>query len=150
MFAGQYEDAESGWAYNRFRYYNPTLGGYNAQDPLGLAPRLASAQGYVDHAAFWIDFLGLESCPEFVEGIPVKRYGSTPVGGHHIPAKANYNNAPLARQHSLDAPAVPINELKNSNNPATGSALHKEITAAQRRGYDDIAKNFDPDVDTYT
>ena len=32
---------------------------YNAQDPLGLAPRLASAQGYVDHAAFWVDVLGL-------------------------------------------------------------------------------------------
>ena len=59
LFAGQYEDDESGWAYNRFRYYNPTLGGYNAQDPLGLAPRLASAQGYVDHAAFWVDALGL-------------------------------------------------------------------------------------------
>ncbi|MGJ4077331.1 RHS repeat-associated core domain-containing protein [Corynebacterium macclintockiae] len=26
LFAGQYEDVESGWAYNRFRYYNPTLG----------------------------------------------------------------------------------------------------------------------------
>ena len=62
LFAGQYEDAESGWAYNRFRYYNPTLGAYNAQDPLGLAPRLASAQGYVDHAAYWVDFFGLLSC----------------------------------------------------------------------------------------
>ncbi|MGJ4083732.1 RHS repeat-associated core domain-containing protein [Corynebacterium macclintockiae] len=61
LFAGQYEDAESGWAYNRFRYYNPTLGAYNAQDPLGLAPRLASAQGYVDHAAHWVDALGLMS-----------------------------------------------------------------------------------------
>ena len=61
LFAGQYEDAESGWAYNRFRYYSPTLGAYNAQDPLGLAPRLASAQGYVDHAAFWIDIFGLMS-----------------------------------------------------------------------------------------
>ena len=59
LFAGQYEDAESGWAYNRFRYYSPTLGAYNAQDPLGLAPRLASAQGYVDHAAHWVDVLGL-------------------------------------------------------------------------------------------
>ncbi|WP_434823122.1 DUF6531 domain-containing protein [Corynebacterium macclintockiae] len=59
LFAGQYEDAESGWAYNRFRYYNPTLGAYNAQDPLGLAPRLASAQGYVDHAAHWVDVFGL-------------------------------------------------------------------------------------------
>ncbi|MGJ4108233.1 RHS repeat-associated core domain-containing protein, partial [Corynebacterium macclintockiae] len=61
LFAGQYEDVESGWAYNRFRYYNPTLGAYNAQDPLGLAPRLASAQGYVDHAAYWVDVLGLMS-----------------------------------------------------------------------------------------
>ena len=61
LFAGQYEDAESGWAYNRFRYYNPTLGAYNAQDPLGLAPQLASAQGYVDHAAYWVDVLGLAS-----------------------------------------------------------------------------------------
>ncbi|MCG7259627.1 RHS repeat-associated core domain-containing protein, partial [Corynebacterium sp. ACRQK] len=61
LFAGQYEDVESGWAYNRFRYYNPTLGAYNAQDPLGLAPRLASAQGYVDHAAFWVDIFGLMS-----------------------------------------------------------------------------------------
>ena len=61
LFAGQYEDVESGWAYNRFRYYNPTLGAYNAQDPLGLAPHLASAQGYVDHAALWGDVLGLMS-----------------------------------------------------------------------------------------
>ena len=49
--------------YNRFRHYSPTLGAFNAQDPLGLAPRLASAQGYVDHAAFWVDVLGLKACP---------------------------------------------------------------------------------------
>ncbi|WP_322973003.1 RHS repeat-associated core domain-containing protein, partial [Corynebacterium auriscanis] len=58
---GQYEDAESGWVYNRFRYYQPVLGSYNAQDPLGLAPRVASGQGYVDHAAHWVDVLGLAS-----------------------------------------------------------------------------------------
>ena len=59
LFAGQYEDAESGWVYNRFRYYQPVVGSYNAQDPLGLAPRVASGQGYVDHAAHWVDVLGL-------------------------------------------------------------------------------------------
>lgn len=37
------------------------MGGYNAQAPLGLAPRLASAQEYVDHAAYWVDVLGLAS-----------------------------------------------------------------------------------------
>ena len=61
LFAGQFVDAESGWAYNRFRFYSPVLAGFNAQDPLGLAPRIASAQGYVDHAAYWVDVLGLMS-----------------------------------------------------------------------------------------
>ena len=60
LFAGQYLDDESGWAYNRFRYYNPHAGIYNAQGPLGVAPRIASAQGYVDHAANWHDYLGLQ------------------------------------------------------------------------------------------
>lgn len=44
LLAGQYEAAESGWAYNLFRYYSPTLGGYDAQAPLRQAPRLASAR----------------------------------------------------------------------------------------------------------
>ena len=59
LFAGQYEDVESGWVYNRFRFYQPLLGSYNAQDPLGLAPRVASGQGYVDHAALLVDVHGL-------------------------------------------------------------------------------------------
>lgn len=45
--------------YTRFRYCNPALGADNAQDPLGLAPRLAPAQGYVDFAAHWVDVLRL-------------------------------------------------------------------------------------------
>ncbi|WP_141737294.1 RHS repeat-associated core domain-containing protein, partial [Corynebacterium sp. HMSC29G08] len=59
LHAGQYLDAESGWAYNRYRYYHPHAGMYNAQDPLGVSPRVASAQGYVDHPAHWVDFFGL-------------------------------------------------------------------------------------------
>lgn len=59
LHAGQYLDTESGWAYNRYRYYHPHAGIYNAQDPLGVTPRIASAQGYVDHPAHWIDYLGL-------------------------------------------------------------------------------------------
>ena len=64
LFAGQYEDAESGWVYNRFRYYNAAFGMYNAQDPLGVGPNLASAQAYVDNPTTWVDFLGLASHPK--------------------------------------------------------------------------------------
>ena len=85
LFAGQYEDAESGWAYNRFRYYNPALGAYNSQDPLGLAPRLASAQGYVDHAAHWVDVLGLHGCwaAKEVQGKVVYQQTGTQVFNPH-------------------------------------------------------------------
>ncbi|SNV91258.1 Putative deoxyribonuclease RhsC [Corynebacterium cystitidis DSM 20524] len=64
LFAGQYFDEESGWAYNRFRYYHPQLAVYNAQDPLGVDPKWSSAQAYVDHPAMMIDLLGLKSCTQ--------------------------------------------------------------------------------------
>src|SRR5690606_14986368 len=35
-FAGQYEDAETGLYYNRFRYYDPSSGSYLSRDPGGL------------------------------------------------------------------------------------------------------------------
>ena len=35
-FQGQYYDAESGLHYNRFRYYNPEIGLFVSQDPIGL------------------------------------------------------------------------------------------------------------------
>ena len=37
-FAGQYHDEETGWHYNRFRYYSysPQLGRYLSRDPVGF------------------------------------------------------------------------------------------------------------------
>ena len=62
LFTGQYEDAESGWVYNRFRYYDLHAGVYNAQDPLGLLANLGTAQGYVTNPVTWVDVLGLKKC----------------------------------------------------------------------------------------
>ena len=58
---GQYENAESGWVYNRFRYYNATFGMYNAQDPLGVGPNIANPRGYVGNPTTWMDPLGLHA-----------------------------------------------------------------------------------------
>lgn len=55
---GQYEDAETGLYYNRFRYYDPDSGQYTSQDPLGLAGGFA-LYGYVRDPLTWVDPLGL-------------------------------------------------------------------------------------------
>ena len=70
LFTGQYEDAESGWVYNRFRYYDPHAGVYNAQDPLGLLANLGTAQGYVTNPVIWVDVLGLKAHKRYKENVP--------------------------------------------------------------------------------
>ncbi|MDU7807329.1 MAG: RHS repeat-associated core domain-containing protein, partial [Serratia marcescens] len=34
-YAGQYQDDESGLHYNLFRYYEPEVGRFTTQDPIG-------------------------------------------------------------------------------------------------------------------
>ena len=70
LFTGQYEDTESGWVYNRFRYYDPHAGVYNAQDPLGLLANLGTAQGYVTNPVTWVDVLGLKAHKRYKENVP--------------------------------------------------------------------------------
>ena len=53
---GQYEDAETGLYYNRFRYYDPVAGGYASLDPLAPCARLFS---YVTDPLRCSDPLGL-------------------------------------------------------------------------------------------
>ena len=155
LFTGQYLDQESGWAYNRFRYYQPNAGVYNAQDPLGVTPRSASAQGYVDHAAYWVDPLGLNGHTKFagktitetVQGheISIKMTSYTPRssgGGHHTPMKAMINGTNGAKTLQDMAPAVPLDELEKLNvldqfkhpdgTGMTGEQIHKKITDAQQ------------------
>jgi RHS repeat-associated protein len=57
-YPGQYEDAETGLYYNRFRYYDPASGAYISQDPVGLlgGMRLYS---YVPDTNTWVDIFGL-------------------------------------------------------------------------------------------
>jgi RHS repeat-associated protein len=56
---GQYEDAETGLYYNRFRYYDPASGQYLSQDPIGLA----GGTGFYDYVTdpwTWTDPFGLK------------------------------------------------------------------------------------------
>lgn len=57
-YAGQYQDKESGLHYNLFRYYEPEVGRFTTQDPIGLRGGLNLYQ-YAPNPLGWIDPLGL-------------------------------------------------------------------------------------------
>ncbi|WP_434155313.1 RHS repeat-associated core domain-containing protein [Pseudomonas sp. JZ134] len=56
-FQGQYYDAETGLHYNTFRYYDPVVGRYITQDPIGLIGGL-NLYRYTVNALTWFDPLG--------------------------------------------------------------------------------------------
>ncbi len=66
-FPGQYEDQETGLYYNRFRYYDPELGRYLSEDPIGLLGGTA-LYGYVHDPLGWLDALGLNGVLVIGEG----------------------------------------------------------------------------------
>ncbi|MCL1989645.1 MAG: RHS repeat-associated core domain-containing protein, partial [Defluviitaleaceae bacterium] len=49
--------------YNRHRYYDPQLGQYITQDPIGLAGNNPTLYGYVSNPNVWIDPFGLRCRP---------------------------------------------------------------------------------------
>ncbi|MEK4424964.1 RHS repeat-associated core domain-containing protein [Solibacillus sp. FSL K6-1523] len=59
-YQGQYEDAEIGLYYNRFRYYDPEQGNYTQIDPIGLAGGNPTLYGYVQNPLFVVDPFGLD------------------------------------------------------------------------------------------
>ena len=58
-YQGQYEDAETGLYYNRFRYYDPKAGSYISQDPIGLAGGNPTIYGFINDTNRWLDIFGL-------------------------------------------------------------------------------------------
>ncbi|WP_312951377.1 RHS repeat-associated core domain-containing protein [Superficieibacter sp.] len=60
-YAGQYADGETGLHYNLFRYYDPQVGRFVVQDPIGLAGGV-NLYSYVKNPLSYIDPLGLTGC----------------------------------------------------------------------------------------
>ncbi|MEN7551956.1 RHS repeat-associated core domain-containing protein [Rapidithrix thailandica] len=58
-YQGQYEDAETGLYYKRFRYYSPESGTYISQDPIGLLSGKVNFCAYVFDSISLVDPLGL-------------------------------------------------------------------------------------------
>lgn len=67
-YQGQCEDAETGLAYNRFRYYDSESGNYISQDPIGLEGGNPILYGYVRGPNKLTDVLGLNPIIVIGEG----------------------------------------------------------------------------------
>ncbi|HRG39191.1 MAG TPA: RHS repeat-associated core domain-containing protein, partial [Bacteroidia bacterium] len=67
LYQGQTLDAETGLAYNRFRYYDPEEGIYVSQDPIGIEGGL-QFYNYVDDPNTYIDEFGLLERPYIRKG----------------------------------------------------------------------------------
>lgn len=66
-YQGQWYDEETGFHYNRFRYYDPAVSRYVSPDPEGVSAGL-NAFTYAPNTSGWIDPFGLtSSCPTWNE-----------------------------------------------------------------------------------
>ena len=87
-YQGQYEDAETGLYYNRFRYYDPNAGCYISQDPIGLAGGSLILYMYVSNSNNLIDPFGLsrrgnQATRDHIEVVKDKFMSDNP-GATHI------------------------------------------------------------------
>ncbi|RML83094.1 RHS repeat domain-containing protein, partial [Pseudomonas amygdali] len=107
-FQGQYFDVETGLHYNTFRYYDPEIGRFITQDPIGLLGGENLYQ-YAPNTQSWIDALGL-ACDKWT------------VSSH----KAN-KSAVKGKKLGLDSHHVGqkdlMKDLVEGYDPATGPAM---------------------------
>ncbi|MFJ2685220.1 RHS repeat-associated core domain-containing protein [Pseudomonas sp. NPDC087342] len=84
-FQGQYHDHETGLHYNRFRYYDPSVGRYISKDPAGLQGGLNLFR-YCPNPTNWVDPFGLiplyRGMKMDAEGNPVVYSGETKDGNN--------------------------------------------------------------------
>lgn len=94
-FQGQYFDSETGLHYNRFRYYDPDIGRFISQDPIGLRGGNNLYQ-YAANPVGWVDPLGLAGNPatathimyQGIDAATGKPYiGYASMQGHKLPAE---------------------------------------------------------------
>jgi len=75
-YQGQYEDVETGVYYNRFRYYDPEIGQYMQQDPIGLAGGNPTICGYFYDSNMQIDLFGLAPTEKWMRDLLREILGS--------------------------------------------------------------------------
>lgn len=108
-FQGQQLDQETGLHYNRFRYYDPTVGQYVTQDPIGLAGGV-NPRAYPLDPLFSIDPLGLQKVSTYQQGSRLKQPA---IFDSSIPQEA----LDLQTASHIPIPSHPLDKVSDQMSP---------------------------------
>ncbi len=107
---GQYNDSETGLHYNGFRYYDPDIGRYITQDPIGLEGG-PNVYGYVANPLAYADPLGLQPPGPTPGGNTLPPYDGGKTQG--VLVRPNGQETPLASGY--DGPSKSMGYLPGAN-----------------------------------
>ena len=120
-FQGQYEDAETGLFYNRYRYYDPDSARYLTQDPVGLMGG-ENPYRYVKNPSGWVDPLGLSPC----------KLSPLPSAGHLYRGVAATHPALPSAKEGIAAPALSIGGASAAAHNEGGHSGNSQYTSWTR------------------
>ncbi len=116
-FQGQYYDTETGLHYNRFRYYDPDIGRFVSQDPIGLLGG-DNLYAYAPNPTGWIDPFGLarkglkNRLPEGKKGILGPKNGTL--------IQKNPETGDIIQIRNYDRDGKPISDIDFGHNHGAG------------------------------
>ena len=157
-YQGQYEDAETGLYYNRFRYYSPEMGMYISSDPIGLAGNNPTLYGYVEDVNAWLDALGLHCSKKLAKNLIAHQIVRPPnTAAHHIVGSGKRakpaNDILMKYGIDVDSHVNGVFLPRNSNSSVPGlqhtgrhtndyiDRVNMEIVAAEKIGGKDAVLN---------
>ncbi|WP_317167609.1 RHS repeat-associated core domain-containing protein [Chryseobacterium sp. c4a] len=136
LYQGQYVDAETGLAYNRFRYYDNEAGNIS-QDPIGLDGGF-EFYNYVHDSNSWLDIFGLSG---YLLGKNLDKAGqavtfgnrSTDWNTHHVIPQETWDKFGTTRRGGNGF----FNEVgfKGKHNAANGIYLPNNEALAKKLGF---------------
>lgn len=143
--------------YNRFRYYDPSIGSYISQDPIGLAGNNPTLYAYVHNPNSWIDAFGLD-CGKAISKLPTLK-GKSVAHVQKILQKngftlRNPNGMRTQRWVHADGSEVQIHKYGNQNmtphKGANNAHIHKSIGKHGESGTIELADDGVTSVSKYS
>jgi RHS repeat-associated protein len=131
---GQYEDAETGLHYNRFRYYDPLSGWYLSKDPLGLVGGL-DPWAYPANPLCWMDPLGL------IQEIQAP-YDANPLSDGYREYVRNLTPEALSAAGSSNIAVAQLNDGRIVGIVSDGPGRHSERLLVETYGAGNISAMY--------